>query len=111
MAEIDEELRAGLLAAKRKPCFFALICSGSKCLKLLVDRRRITPGTAQNARRDVKGQKTYLGRCQGGKGTEMVFQVIKELPTVPVATFRKFLSNTAGVTLTPRFELFEKTKD
>jgi hypothetical protein len=110
MKDIDAELRLRLLAAKRKPHFFALICSGSKCLKLLLDKRRIPPGTAQSAKREVKGQKIYWGTCQGSKGPDMVFEVIKELPTVPVATFRNFLIETAGVTLAPRFVLMEKKK-
>jgi hypothetical protein len=108
MKDIDTELRVRLLSAKRKPHYFALICSGSKCLKLLLDKRRIPPGTAQSAKREVKGQRIYSGTCQGSKGADMVFEVIKELPTVPVATFRKFLVDAAGVTLAPRFVLLEK---
>ena len=67
MKDIDTELRVRLLSAKRKPHYFALICSGSKCIKLLLDKKRIPPGTAQSAKQEFKGQKIYSGTCQGTK--------------------------------------------
>src|SRR5262249_30784021 len=97
MAEVDSKLVAALKQAKTTPMFFVFVAKGNEG-KLLVDKKKISPKDAADAKKACGGGTIYKGRCQGEEG-KLVFEIGKEAPGTLSALTKKIIKQTAGLTL------------
>jgi hypothetical protein len=67
MADIDSKLAASLKQAKTNPMFFVFVAKGNEG-KLLVDKKKISPKDAGDAKKECGGGIIYKGRCRGEEG-------------------------------------------
>ena len=96
MADVDTNLAASLRQAKTKPMFFIFVAKGTEG-KLLVDKKKISPKAASDARKECGGGTIFKGRCQGEEG-KLVFEVGKEIPATLSALTKKIIKKDAGLT-------------
>src|ERR1019366_2138823 len=90
-------LATSLKQAKTKPMFFAFVAKGTEG-KLLVDKKKISPKAAAEAKKECGGGTIYQGRCTGEEG-KMVFEVGKEVPPTLSALTKKIIKQNAGLML------------
>lgn len=99
----DEELRAALGQARKKSRNFCLIAKGSTAVKLLVSKKGIKSSDVQKAKAESKGNIVVEGVCLG-EGTEMVFSVVGEEPSIKALTIKELIAEQTGLTLKARFQ-------
>jgi hypothetical protein len=96
MAEVDAKLAASLKQAKTNTMSFVFVAKGNEG-KLLVDKKKISPKDAAEAKKECGGGTIYKGRCRGEGGT-LVFEVGKEVPpSLPTLT-KKIIKQDAALT-------------
>jgi len=96
MADVDAKLAASLKQAKTSTMFFVFVAKGNEG-KLLVDKKKISPKDAAEAKKECGGGTIYKGRCRGEGGT-LVFEVGKEVPpSLPTLT-KKIIKQDAALT-------------
>lgn len=101
--KIDEDLKEGIKAARKKPVNFALICKGTSVLKAIVQKKILSS--------DVKAAKTETGGSivwEGvvtQEGDELVFSVLGEEPAVRLPAFKDLLNEQSGLKTKPRFKV------
>ncbi|MDX1944282.1 MAG: hypothetical protein SFU86_02665 [Pirellulaceae bacterium] len=100
----DEELRAGINQARKKPRNFALVAKGSSAVKLIVSKKPIKASDVQKAKTEAKGNIVVEGVVQG-EGTELVFQTVGEEPSIKVLTIKELINEQTGLTLKARFQM------
>ena len=96
MADVDSDLASSLRQAKSKPMFFVFVAKGTEG-KLLVDKKKISPKGASDAKKECGGGTVYQGRCQGEEG-KLVFEIGKEPPPSLSALTKKIIKRDAGLT-------------
>jgi hypothetical protein len=104
MADIDEELKAGLTQAKKKARNYVLIAKGSTAVKLIVQKKPIKAGDVMKAKTEAKGNTVVEGTCIGD-GTDMVFQVVGEEPSIKTLTIKELIAEQTELTMKPRFQI------
>jgi len=109
--KIDTELAKKLRKALSQPRKFALIARGVEPLKLFVQKKPLKMSELKAAKSELGGKQIIEGICQGDGGKEIVFQVEGREPRIRATTFRKFIVEQCGLTLTPRFEVVEELKE
>jgi hypothetical protein len=96
MAQVDAKLVASLKQAKTNTMSFVFVAKGNEG-KLLVDKKKISPKDAAEAKKECGGGTIYKGRCHGEGGT-LLFEVGKEVPpSLPTLT-KKIIKQDAGLT-------------
>jgi hypothetical protein len=105
---IDTELAKKLRKALKQPRNFALIARGVEPLKLFVQKKPLKMSELKTAKSELGGKQIIQGICQGDGGKEIVFQVEEREPRIRATTFRKFIAEQCGLTLTPRFEVVKE---
>jgi hypothetical protein len=93
----DPKLTAALKQAKTSPMFFVFIAKGNEG-KLLVDKNKINPKDADDAKKKCGGGTLHTGRCRCEEGL-MVFEVAKEVATTVAAATKKVIKQDTGLTL------------
>jgi hypothetical protein len=102
-AVANEELEKGLKQARKKPRNFLLVGTGSKPLKLVVQKKPIKPPEIVEAKKEVKGTIAITGVCQG-EGAKMTFFVTEECAFKTVA-LKDLIGEETGLTLKPEFQV------
>jgi peptidoglycan hydrolase-like protein with peptidoglycan-binding domain len=100
----NPELAAALKQAKAKPMFFAFIHKGAEG-KLIVSKTKIPPKQIAEAKKETGGGTPVTGKCFGGEGGAMVFQVAKAAPPALAAAVKKPAKRDAGLMIEPEFQL------
>jgi hypothetical protein len=96
--ELDEELAAGLKAAKSKRCCFALVMKGGADGALLVTKTAVPPNDIAAAKKKSGGSAVLKGFCFYADGT-YIFEISK-LPPAPMARVIKTIAKRdAGMTI------------
>jgi hypothetical protein len=89
--------------ARLKSRNFAIVASGTKCLKLMVSKMKIKDSELLAAKTQYKGNAVYKGVVTGGTGNELVFQVLEDA-NLDTAKFKTFIKENAGLELKPVFQ-------
>lgn len=106
--DIDTDLAKKLRKALKQPRNFAIIARGVEPLKLFVQKKPLKISELKAAKSELGGKQIIQGICQGDGGKEIVFKVEEREPRIRPTTFRKFIAEKSGLTLTPRFEVVEE---
>jgi hypothetical protein len=101
MTMADADLAAALKLAKGKKMFFALVPKGGSDGKLIVSKTKIPPKQIADAKKEIGGGAPVTGKCMGGEGGTMVFEVAKAPPTTMAATLKKIAQRDAGLAIKP----------
>lgn len=97
MADVDSKLAASLRQAKANPMFFVFVAKGTEG-KLLLDKKKISPKDASDAKKALGGGTIFKGRCHGEEG-KLVFEIGKEpAPSLSPLT-KKIIKQDAGLTM------------
>ena len=96
MPQVDAKLAASLKQAKIGPMSFVFVAKGNEG-KLLVDKKKISPKDAADAKKECGGGMIFRGRCHGEEA-KMVFEVGKEVPATLSALTKKIIKQDAGLT-------------
>ena len=91
MAEIDEEAAHGPAGGQTQGVFLCLDLQRLEVLEATGQQKADHSRRGPECQAGSQGPEGLSGAVPGWQGAEMVFHVLKELPTVPVAVFRKFL--------------------
>jgi hypothetical protein len=100
----DAELATALKQAKSKKMFFAFVPKGADG-KLIVSKTKIPPKLIAEAKKEIGGGNAVTGKCFGGDGGAMVFQVAKAAPPATAAAVKKVAKRDTGLTIDPNFQL------
>jgi hypothetical protein len=96
----DAGLAAALKQAKGKKMFFAFILKGSEG-KLIVSKVKFNTKQIADAKKESGGGVAVTGKCFGGEGGTMVFEVVKAPPATLGAALKKVAQREAGVVIKP----------
>jgi hypothetical protein len=107
---LDEELALGLKQARKKPRNFALLAKGASVQKLLLSKKPIKPAEIQAAKSECKSNLVLKGVVQGD-GSELVFKVVGDEPTIKIPSLREYLAEQGGMKLKPRFEVVKELEE
>jgi len=102
----NEDLEKGLKQARKSPRYFLLVGTGSKPLKLVVQKKPIKPAEIADAKKESKGTSAITGVCQG-KGGTMTFLVTEEAGFKTV-TLKDLIAEETGLTIKPEFEVVKE---
>lgn len=103
----NPELAAGLKQAKTKPRYYLLVSKGATAVKLIVQKKPIKAAEAQKAKTEAKGTATLEGICLGS-GSDLVFEVVGEEPSIKTMSIKELISGETGQTLKPRFQVVKE---
>jgi hypothetical protein len=93
----DKELLASVKLAKTRPMYFAFVAKGNDG-KLLMDKKKIPPKVADDAKKACGGGTIYVGRAKSEEGV-MVFETGKEAPAGIAALTKKILKRDTALNL------------
>src|SRR5262249_51004083 len=93
-----------LKEVKSKKMFFAFVPKGADG-KLIVSKTKIPPKLIAEAKKALGGGNAVTGKCFGGDGGAMVFQVAKAAPPALAAAVKKVAKRDTGLTIDPDFQL------
>src|SRR5205823_6260996 len=96
-ATTGRSCRAGIGCGDRAGTGRGCVAKGTEG-KLLVDKKKISPKDAADAKKECGGGIIYKGRCKGEEGL-LVFEIGKEPPGNLNALTKKTIKQTAGLTL------------
>jgi hypothetical protein len=100
----DAELATALKQAKSKTMFFAFVPKGADG-KLIVSKTKVPPKLIAEAKKAIGGGNAVTGKCFGGDGGAMVFQVAKAAPPALAAAVKKVAKRDTGLSIDPDFQL------
>ena len=103
MADVDAKLAASLKQAKTTLMYFVFVAKGNEG-KLLVDKKRISPKDAAEAKKECGGGTIFKGRCKSEEGT-LVFEVGKVFPPTVAALTKRIIKQTAGLIFDVEYRL------
>ena len=103
MADVDSKLAASLKLAKNNPMFFVFVAQGNEG-KLLLDKKKISPKDAVEAKKECGGGTIYKGRCKGEEA-KLIFEVGKEVPGTLAALTKKIIKRDAGLTFEVEYRI------
>jgi hypothetical protein len=101
----DAELTAALKQAKGKKMFFVFIPKGGSDGQLIVAKAKIPPKHIADAKKAIGGGNPVTGKCYGGNGGAVVFQVAKAPPPALAAVVKKVAKRDTGLNIDPEFQL------
>jgi hypothetical protein len=101
----DAELTAALKQAKSKKMFFAFIPKGGSDGQLIVSKAKIPAKPIADAKKEIGGGNAVTGKCFGGDGGAMLFQVAKPASPALAAAVKKVAKRDTGLTIDPDFQL------
>jgi hypothetical protein len=102
--EIDEQLAAGLKAAKAKRMYFAVALKGGTDGALVIGKEKIPPGDIAAAKKKCGGSAVIQGACFGEDGKH-TFEMAK-VPPATLANALKFIAHRdSGLTIHPECRL------
>jgi hypothetical protein len=107
---VDEDLYAGLLQAKEKPRYFAIISKGADVLKMVVQKKWIKDAEIQQLRREFKGNNSIFGVCFRN-GPELVLQIVGEEPALKLLKIKDFITEQTGASVKPQWQLVAALPD
>lgn len=100
--KIDEDLADGVRGAKKSPRNFAIICKGTKPVKVIIQKKAIRAGELAKAKTESKGNDIITGVVQT-EGADHVFLVTGDLPSLKPTALKEFISEQTELTCKPRF--------
>ena len=107
-SKLDEDLVDGLKEAKKTPRSFALIIKGASPVKLLVRKKKFKEGDLMKAKTEAKGN-DYITGVLEASGSDFAFKIIaNEEPGVTILKLKDLISEQAGMTAKPRWELVKE---
>ena len=104
---IDEDLKEGIQQARKKPRFYALIAKGSEVVGLIVQKKAISAGVAQNAKGEFKGNLVIQGVCQGD-GPQLNFEVLDAEPSINPKKIKTFIDEKTELSIKPQWVVVSK---
>lgn len=102
----DAELLKSLKMAKGgKKMFFAFLPKGGSDGQLLLGKAKIPAKQIAETKKQLGGGNAITGKCFGGDGGVMVFQVAKDVAPALAAAVKKVVKRDAGLGIDPEFQL------
>jgi hypothetical protein len=101
----DAQLTAALKQAKATKMFFAFIPKGGSDGQLIVSKTKIPAKEIADAKKQIGGGNAVTGKCFGGEGGAMVFQVAKAASPAMAAAVKKVAKRDSGLTIDADFQL------
>jgi len=96
--ELDEELAAGLKAAKSKRCYFALVMKGGADGTLVVAKAKVPPAAIAEAKKKSGGSVVSQGICFYEDG-KYIFEIAKEPPATMARAIKSIAKRDAEMTI------------
>ncbi len=97
MAKDQAHLVAALKQVRNTPMSFVFVAKGNEG-RLLLDKKKVAPKDAADARKELGGGTVFKGRCQMEEGV-LVFEVPKEPPGNLAALIKKIIKSDAGMSM------------
>lgn len=96
--DFDEELAAGLKAAKSKRCSFALVLKGGADGALIVSKTAVPPAAIADAKKKSGGSAVQKGMCFYEDG-KYIFEMSKEPPATMARVIKSIAKRDAEMTI------------
>ncbi len=103
-AELDDDLVAGLKAAKSKRAYFALVLKGSNDGALIISKTKVPPAAITEAKKKSGGSTTLKGFCKYEEGTYF-FETAKQAPATAAQAVKTIAKRDAGLAVKAEFRV------